>query len=135
MPRPFAGCDNRTATVSPASENARTVQEDCHRLALQPGSSVVYRVKEPINRCRVYSFAPAEANLEFSVSADGKKFRSVAVDRAAFPSSQTVYGYATPILFAGEVDGGDATYLRIAFVTRPLGENRQARQEAATNPT
>ena len=79
--------------MSPSSENARTVQEDCHRLALKPGSSVVYRVKEPINRCRVYSFAPAEANLAISVSADGKNYQSVAVDRSAFPSSQTVYGY------------------------------------------
>jgi mannan endo-1,4-beta-mannosidase len=99
--------------VSPASENARTVQEDCHRLALLPGSAVVYHVKEPISQWRVFSFAPADANLAFGVSADGKNYRGTTVERRAFPSSQTVYGYLTPILFTGELTGDDATYLRI----------------------
>ena len=99
--------------VAPSTDNARTVQEDCHRLALKPGSSAIYRVKKPINRFRIYGFAPAEANLVFSISSDGKRYESVAVDRSAFPSSQTVYGYATPILYAVEVAGSNATYLRV----------------------
>jgi hypothetical protein len=107
-----------TATIEgkvlPASENARTVQEDCHRLALHPGSAIIYRVKEPISRWNVYSFAPAEANLEFSVSADGKNYKSVTVHRTAYPSGQTIYGYLTPILFSGELVAENATYLRIA---------------------
>lgn len=107
--------------VSPSTENARTVQEDCHRLALKPGSSVVYRVKPPINRCRVYCFAPADANLAVSVSSDGKSYKSATVDRTAFPSSQTVYGYATPILFISKFAGSDATYLRIENPARPTG--------------
>ena len=101
-------------TVAPVSENARTVQEDCHRLALHANSAVIYRVKEPISRWCVYSFANADANLEFSVSNDGKSFRPAVVSRASYPSSKTVYGYLTPILFQGELKTGDATYLRIA---------------------
>jgi mannan endo-1,4-beta-mannosidase len=120
--------------ISPASDNARTVQEDCHRLALRPGASIVYQVKEPINQWRVYSFGLAEANLEFSVSADGKKFRSVAVKRNAFPSSQTVYGYATPIQFSGELNGDDDSYLKIAFVARPLG-GKSDKAADKKNPT
>jgi hypothetical protein len=100
--------------VLPSSDNARTVQEDCHRLTLKPGSSVVYRVKEPINRCRVYSFAPAEAKLAIGVSADGKHYQTATGERTAFPSNQTIYGYLTPILFVSELTGGNATYLRIA---------------------
>lgn len=101
--------------VLPSSENARTVQEDCHRLVLKPGASVVYRVKEPINLCRVYCFAFAAANLEISVSADGKNYRSATASRTAFPSSQTVYGYLTPIMFVAELAGGNATHVRIAL--------------------
>jgi mannan endo-1,4-beta-mannosidase len=100
--------------VLPSSENARAVQEDSHRLVLKPGSSVDYRVKEPINLCRVYCFAPAEANLAVSISADGKNYQSATAVRTVFPSSQTVYGYLTPIMFVGEFSGGKATYLRIA---------------------
>jgi mannan endo-1,4-beta-mannosidase len=110
--------------VSPTSENARTVQEDCHRLALQPGSSIVYRTKEPISRWRVYSFGPAEANLAFGVSADGKSYRSISVDRMAYPSSQTVYGYSTPIRFAGALSDHEAKYLRIDNSANMKGETK-----------
>ena len=110
-----------TGTVSPASENARTVQEDCHRLALQPGSAVVYRVDGPISKWTVYSFAPSEPQLTFEVSADGKSFRPITPKTQTFPSSQTVYGYSTPTLFSGTTDGGDAMHLRIAL--RDTGVN------------
>jgi hypothetical protein len=100
--------------VSAAAENARTVQEDCHRLAIRPGSSVVYQVKEPIWRCSIYTFGPAEAALELSISKDGMTYRPAAIDRAAYPSSQTIYGYLTPVLYRGELPS-DATYLKIAL--------------------
>ena len=118
--------------VSPTNDNARTVQEDCHRLALRPGSAIVYRVKQPISRWRVYCFAEREANLAFSISTDGKSFRSVAVNRESFPSSQTVYGYSTPILFAGESTGRDATYLRVAFAGQSAGRN-SSKNASSTN--
>jgi mannan endo-1,4-beta-mannosidase len=109
--------------VVPSTENARTMQEDCHRLALKPGSSVVYRVKATINRCRVYGFAPADAKLAISAGADGKNFLPVTLNRSAFPSSQTVYGYLTPILFSGDVAGRDATYLQIENSGHSIGKN------------
>ena len=113
--------------VSTASENARTVQEDCHRLVLNPGSAIVYRVDGPISRLRVYAFAATQANLAFAVSADGKTFTPIEAERAAFPSSQTVYGYSTPILFSGVLNEEGPTYLRIAFRDPPASEKEPAK--------
>ncbi|HVT29635.1 MAG TPA: cellulase family glycosylhydrolase [Lacipirellulaceae bacterium] len=103
-----------TGKVSPASEVARAAREDCHRLILPPGSAVVYRVKEPIRRWRVYAFAPADANLSFAVSSDGKQYQPAVADHRAFPSGASVYEYLTPNLFTCELRGRDATLLRIS---------------------
>ncbi len=100
--------------IPPASENVRTVQEDCHRLVLHRGSAVVYHVQEPMHCWRVYTFAPANASLMISVSSDGKTYRPAEADRRAFAASHTVYDYLTPVLFTGELSGGDATFLQIA---------------------
>jgi hypothetical protein len=113
--------------VTLATENARIAQEDCHRFAISSGSEVDYKVKAPINGWRVYAFGgQQDAQLDFSVSTDGKTYDTVKVRRQPFPSEQTVYGYLTPILFEGETAAGDIQYLRIA---RP----KQAR--ASTNRT
>lgn len=102
--------------VSPSSDNARTVQEDCHRLTMTPSSSIVYRVEKPISSFRVFGFGAEASNLATSVSSDGKNFQLVQNDRAPFPSSQTVYGYATPIEFQGDASNKDATFLKIEYV-------------------
>jgi hypothetical protein len=105
--------------VTPTGENARTVQEDCHRLKLGPESAIIYRVPQPIRRWRIYVFASADANIALSASADGKKFVPVTSERFSYASSQTVYGYLTPILFEGEPKSGGATYLKIAALNQP----------------
>jgi len=99
--------------VKPANENARTVQEDCHRLVLNPGSAIVYRVDGPISGFKIYAFATDRAELKIASSTDGKTFEPVEVRRAEFASGQTVYGYLTPILFAGELSNSTARLLRI----------------------
>ena len=102
-----------TGEVSPSSENARTVQEDCHRLAMNPGSSMIYRVKEPINQCRVYSFAPAEANLALASRRTEELSTPSAVDRSAFPVKSNSLRLCDTDSFAGELSDRDAKYLRI----------------------
>jgi hypothetical protein len=102
-------------TITLATENARTVQEDCHRFELSPSSSVEYRVNGPVDQWRVYVFAANEdAELAFTISSDGKDYRPAMVRRQSFPSDETVYGYLTPILFEGEAPSSDIRYLRIA---------------------
>jgi mannan endo-1,4-beta-mannosidase len=101
--------------VSIATENARTVQEDCHRLAMRPGAAVVYRVKGPISKVRIYSFARnANANLEVTLSDDGRHFQPLMTNRQTFESEQTVYGYLTPALFEAQGDNR-GSYVRIAL--------------------
>jgi hypothetical protein len=102
--------------VSSSSENARTVQEDCHRLRMARGSSIVYCVEKPTSSFRILAFGAETSSLTTSTSSDGKNYQPVKNDRAAFLSSQTVYGYATPIEFKGDVLNKDATYLRIEYV-------------------
>jgi hypothetical protein len=102
--------------VSLSTENARAVQEDGHRFALQPGASVVYRVEGPISNWRVYAFArDGDAALDLSVSADGEHYKTLEFERAAFPSGQSVYGYLMPVLLQGRAAGDPASYLRIAL--------------------
>ncbi|MEX0641861.1 MAG: cellulase family glycosylhydrolase [Pirellulales bacterium] len=120
--------------VSPVSENARTVQEDCHRLALRPGSAVTYHVEKPISRWSIYAFAPGETTLAIETSTDGKSFQPAKAERKAFPSSQSVYSYSTPILFRGKGGGGNATYLRMALRETPVEEKSQNESRSTKKP-
>ncbi len=117
-----------TGKVTPASENARTVQEDCHRLAMGPGSAVIYHARGPISNWTVYSFAIGKPKLDFSVSSDGKEFRPVTAKSRAYSAGQTVYGYSTPTLSVGTADGG-ATYLRIG-----VGDTNAAKESDGAKP-
>lgn len=99
--------------VEPTSDNARTVQEDCHRLALAPGSAVVYKVDKPISAWKVYEFSPGTAKVSYELSRDGKEYRAADVKTKDFASGKTVYGYLMPELVSGEGTNG-AQYLKIS---------------------
>jgi hypothetical protein len=98
-----------------ATENARTVQEDCHRFAMRDGAAIVYRVPAPIGRVRLYCFTRDGSVMpQVFISADGGEFEPLKTNRQRFDAGQTVYGYLTPELI--EADGvGSGTYLRIAM--------------------
>lgn len=117
-----------TGKVAVSSENARTVQEDCHRLALEPGAEVVYRLSGPISNWTVYAFAPNDAKLQFQIGNKAGDYRAVKTDKKAFSSAQTVYGYSTPILFTGNADGG-ATDLKIGL---PADKPTKAKDRSAS---
>ena len=100
--------------VTISTEIARQRQEDSFRFAMPAGTSVVYRVDGPISAYRIFTFAAdVKAALDIAVSADGKEFRPLGTDRWSFPTAQSVYGYRTPVLFEGNADGNNGTYLRI----------------------
>ncbi|MCI0333354.1 MAG: cellulase family glycosylhydrolase [Planctomycetes bacterium] len=127
--RDLAQTSSTTGRVAIATENARTTQEDSHRLAISPGSSVVYSVDGPIDHWRVFSFAGNEnTRLEFAVSRDGITYKPITVKREEFQSGQTVYGYLTPVLYEGEAQGGNNRYLRL---TLPAAVATSAKQDAA----
>lgn len=104
-----------TGKVSLASENARTVQEDCHRFALEPGAEVVYHVGGPIKSWTIYAFAQNDSKLQFQTGTKQGGYRVVKPERKTLPSAQTVYGYLTPILFTGTA-GDEATDLKISYL-------------------
>jgi hypothetical protein len=103
-----------TGNVSLTSDNARTAQEDCHRLALKAGASIVYQVEEPIQSFRVFSFSNENSTLSFESSEDGKQYRNIEVERSAFAAGQTVYGYLTPILYAAKLSDAKTHFLKIS---------------------
>jgi hypothetical protein len=120
--------------VSLATENARTVQEDCHRFALKSGAAIVYRVNGPVSGCRVYSFARTDATgLEVSISTDGQHYRPLEMERAAFPSGENAYGYLTPILWQG-VATGSGSHLRISLPKPPRREGQGNPMDSASPP-
>jgi hypothetical protein len=123
--------------VTLATENARTVQEDCHRFAMQPGAAVTYLVDGSISGYRIYSFARNEnATLDISLSADGDSFQPAKIERHAFPSSQTVYGYLTPVLLEGTPASGQGSYVRIGLPksTGDAGQGNENGSSAAPPP-
>ncbi|MFO0788165.1 MAG: cellulase family glycosylhydrolase [Pirellulales bacterium] len=120
-----------TKLATPASENARTVQEDCHRLALEPGAEVVYRVARPLRNFAVYCFGPNETKLEFAASNDGKTYEPITAKSRSYGAADTVYGYSTPILFVGTGDG-QATILKITLPADAQTQDATTQQAEAT---
>lgn len=111
--------------VTVTSENPRAAQEDSHRFAYRAGSSVTYKVRGPIGRYRIYSFARGEERLAISLSADGKSYQRAKPSCLLYSPGQTVYGYLTPIMYSGEPAGGDFTYLKISL-PNAVGDRSEA---------
>ena len=134
--RDLAYLDSVEGDVSLATENARTVQEDCHRFAMQPGSAVVYRVRGPIGRVRIFSFVRNDgADLDVSISADGRDFKPLEVRPQAFESAQSVYGYLTPVLVESALDQQPgSTYLRLALSGPKDGVSERSEKNEGASP-
>ena len=134
MPRSFADgsdgrrrfarqrkCPHRAGRLPPPGSPARFGRRLSRRKNRSAGGAFI-------------AFAPGETNLAIRTSADGKNFQPANVERKAFPSSQTVYGYSTPILFSGNGDGGNATYLRIALREAPVEEKNENDRRSTKKP-
>ena len=58
--------------------DARKFREDCHRLAGEPGSAVVYHAATGSAGLRAYAFSRSkQPELAFSISFDGRNFQPV----------------------------------------------------------
>jgi hypothetical protein len=102
--------------VSVATENARRTQEDIHRLAMPAGSSIVYRVSEPISGWRVFVFAQSgDTRPTFETSTDGRAFAAVQAERQVNPAGRGDYGYLVPVLFEGTAASRGNTFLRVSL--------------------
>lgn len=95
----------------------RRAKEDAHRLAGGKGSALIYRVDGPIRSCRVDAFITGEppADLRFSVSEDGQKFRSLTIDKRSHDQGPGDYAYWPAWRYEARVTGGSERFLRIEF--------------------
>jgi hypothetical protein len=120
--RDVAFLDAIEGDVAIATENARSVQEDCHRFAMHHGSAVVYRVAAPIGRVRLCLFTRDDAVApQVSVSSDGGEYKLLDSKSDTFDAGQTVYGYLTPVRIEANAAGA-GTHVRIELPDRASAE-------------
>ena len=132
--RDLARACKHEGDVQVTSENARTTQEDCHRLKIAPGSSITYRVEGPVSGLRAFCFARhPKIELEVSGSADGLAFEPVAIKRDTFSSGQTVYGYLTPVLLSARDFKPNVRFIRIGVPTAAGLQTTEAAVGRASN--
>jgi mannan endo-1,4-beta-mannosidase len=106
----------REGGLSLRTGEARRFKEDAHRLAGEPGATVVYRAEGPIDQVRLYAFAESDGpHLELATSADGERFEPASAERQALSAGDAdTYGYRVPILFRLETPRGPR-FVRVAF--------------------
>jgi mannan endo-1,4-beta-mannosidase len=103
-------------TAAIKTRDCRQAKEDAHRLAGEPGTTLVYQVNGPIQSAKVYTFFPGEiAALKFAVSADNRSYTAVSNEAVASPVDAGDYGYWKAVLFRCQPLSRDARYLRIEF--------------------
>lgn len=120
----FKLISNHKGTLSVETNEARKFKEDIHRLKGIKGSSIIYKVEPPIVSWKAYSFFPVLSEVEgpaniadfnFSVSADGKNFKSVKFSRHDYFTGKGDYNYCLPVLYTSTEIGSNAQYLKIEY--------------------
>ena len=115
-----------SGTIRLETHDSRKAKEDATRAAGNAGDSLTYRLPTAIEGFRVFVFFPQDvADLEFSVSADGKNFQPVKAGRQDYSVGANAYGYWKPAVFHAEDIKGDARFLKIGLT----GETQIARVE------
>ena len=106
----------RTGTLEIQTRDCRKAKEDAHRLAGAAGSAIVYRVRGPIQSCRLYAFFPKSvADFRFFTSRDGESYTRVASESQPVPGGVGDYGYWAPAMFGCKPSTADARWLKIEF--------------------
>jgi hypothetical protein len=122
----FTKTSAHSDTIRLETHDSRKAKEDATRAAGNAGDSLTYHLPAAVEGFRVFVFFPQDvANLEFSVSTDGKVFQPIKASRQDYPVGANDYGYWKPAIFqAGDVKG-DARFLKIGLT----GETQIARVE------
>jgi hypothetical protein len=109
----------KEGSLQSTGNQARKFKEDCHRLAGQGKSAIVYRAPGGITAVRVFLFTPSgQPAIRMSFSKDGRRFDPV---ESAVVGTETygeqAYGFWKALRYsAGPTEsGGD--YVRIEFLT------------------
>jgi mannan endo-1,4-beta-mannosidase len=122
----FSKTSAHSGTIRLETHDSRQAKEDATRVAGNAGDSLTYQLLAAVEGFRVFVFFPkAVADLEFSISADGKTFQPVKADRQDSVVGANDYGYWKPAIFHVENINGDATFLKIKLT----GETQISRVE------
>lgn len=118
-----------TAGVDLRSGNDRKTQEDIHRLALGPGSSVTYQFDDAVQRAELWVFSAEPPSIELAGSDDSEEFVPIEATRQSGPTATGDYGYLQPTLIKTIRLGADAGYSRLRVVNDGAGEVQLSRIE------
>jgi hypothetical protein len=102
-----------------AENQARKFKEDCHRLAGQAKSAIIYRAPGGIAAVRVLVFSQSDQPaIRLSFSQDGWKFELVesAVNRTQTYGEQA-YGFWKALRYSASPAESGSDYVRIEFLT------------------
>ena len=96
------------------THDSRQAKEDATRAAGNAGDSLTYRLPTAIESFRVFAFFPKDvADLEFSISSDGRNFHILKADRQDYFQGAGDYGYWKSAIFHADQIKGDAKFLKI----------------------
>jgi mannan endo-1,4-beta-mannosidase len=122
----FSETSAHSGAIRLETHDSRKAKEDATRAAGNAGDSLTYQLPSAIEGFRVFVFFPKDvADLEFSVSTDGKNFQPVKAGRQDYSVGANAYGYWKPAVFHAEDIKGDVRFLKIGLT----GETQIARVE------
>lgn len=110
----------RQGAITFRQNDARKFKEDCHRLAGEPGSAVVYHAVNGIRKVSAFAFSRSQQpELAFSVSFDGRKFQQVtpSLDSMKPAGGKDAYGSWNPVLYRVDLqrEHPGTPFVRIEF--------------------
>lgn len=96
-------------------DKARRVQEDIHRLRIQPGTAVTYRAAGPITSVQAWLFDEGKNAFAVEQSDDGKDFQPIATSESSAGSETNDYGYLRPRLVTAKPSQATSRWVRISL--------------------
>ncbi len=103
-----------------AENEARKFKEDCHRLAGEAGSAVIYYAPGAIRAARVFVFSPSgQEVIRASFSKDGRTFEPPEELSVLLTATygEDAYGYWKAMLCAARPRSAGCGYVKIEFLT------------------
>lgn len=100
------------------TEDARRMREDAHRLAMNAGSSVTYRVPGVLTAVRCdFFFEDGEGSAKLEVSVNGRDHRPLTSRVTRTPTAPSSYGFWVPTRVEGDGENLAATHVRVTAET------------------
>jgi mannan endo-1,4-beta-mannosidase len=112
----FSKVHARSGKLEIQSRDCRSAMEDAHRASGSAGSALVYQVKSPMAKVRVFVFFPQErTDLRFGLSSDEKDYRPASAQLEDFPAVGGDYKYWQRAIYElNSPEAGDR-YVKIEF--------------------